>query len=71
MGRPVLDSYTTSTGPLGPALKSNPSAYSERIIAVEVPDAPLGGGDLWVAAAFTCFRLTAAGIVCRLAPIIS
>lgn len=39
---PAMGSYTASSGPLGPALKPNLSAYSDRIIAIEAPEAPLG-----------------------------
>src|SRR3546814_15111437 len=39
---PTGQSYSASTGRLGPALKPNLSAYSERTVAITAPDAPIG-----------------------------
>src|SRR3546814_5190838 len=39
---PTGQSYSASTGRLGPALKPNLSAYSERTVAITSPDAPIG-----------------------------
>src|SRR3546814_5195625 len=39
---PTGQSYSASTGRLGPALKPNLSAYSERTVAITSPDDPIG-----------------------------
>src|SRR3546814_5137117 len=39
---PTRQNYSASTGRLGPALKPNLSAYSERTVAITTPDAPIG-----------------------------